>query len=165
MYRIGLGHDTHRFTEGNFLRLGGVTIPYSQGLLGHSDADVLLHAVADALLGALNLGDIGEHFSDHDPENKNRNSEEILSIVFKMVQNLSFEIVNIDSIIFTELPKLSPYKAQIAQNIARLLNLPPDFVSVKAKTGEKIGIIGRKEAISAEVIVLLKKSSIQIGER
>ena len=156
-YRTGIGHDTHRVTEGTAVRLGGISVPWTHGLLGHSDADVLLHAVTDALLGAAGLGDIGDMFPDTDPANKGRDSGEMLSLAWERVRKSQWRLVNLDAIIFAEAPKLGPYKTKIKERIAALLNVEADRINIKAKTGEKIGIIGRGEAISAEVIVLIVK--------
>lgn len=161
MYRIGLGHDTHRFKPASnvesveTLRLGGVDIPFGRALLGHSDADVLLHAIADALLGAAALGDIGEHFPDTEEENRGKDSGVMLAHVAERVRNAGYGIVNIDSIIFAEAPNLKLVKPAMRQRIAEILALPIDRVAVKAKTGERIGIIGRGEAISAEAVTLI----------
>ncbi len=164
MLRIGIGHDTHRFEPANheekqerLIRLGGVSIPYHRALLGHSDADVLLHAITDSLLGAAALGDIGEYFPDTDDRFRGIDSAFILTQAAEEIRSLGWRIVNIDTILFAEKPKLSPYKKQIAQRIAEILHLQPDQVGVKAKTGERIGIVGREEAICAEVVVLLEK--------
>lgn len=156
MIRIGLGHDTHRLVEGTFIFLGGVRIEHTKSLLGHSDADVLLHAVTDALLGAAGLGDIGELFPDTDPANRNRNSAEMLQIVWNQVRQLHWQIVNLDIILFAEKPKLAPHKEAIRRRIAELLEIDATQVGIKAKTGEGIGIIGQEEAISAECVVLLQ---------
>lgn len=172
MLRIGLGHDTHRLTDGSFIMLGGVRIEHSMGLLGHSDADVLLHAIIDALLGASGFAssgsgdggsggtapsDIGEWFPDTDPINKNRNSAEMLKIVWEKIQEDHWHIVNLDTIIFAEKPKIAPYKEALRQRIAGLLDIDPTQIGIKAKTGEKVGMIGREEAISAECVVLLER--------
>lgn len=157
--RIGLGHDTHRFRDGGTetgIRLGGVFIPYRRGLLGHSDADVLLHAVTDAIFGAVGSGDIGDHFPDTADENRGRDSAEFLLAAAEEARRKGWRIVNIDTIIFAQAPKLAPFKELIRKRIADLLGLDADRVGVKAKTGEHIGIIGREEAISAEAVVLLK---------
>lgn len=162
--RIGIGHDTHRFRAETgeetdvLLRLGGVDIPYSRSLLGHSDADVLLHAVTDALLGAAGLGDIGELFPDTSEENRGRDSAEMLAVAARKVRDAGYQISNIDTIIFAEAPKLGPFKEKIGKRIAEILALSPESVNVKAKTGERIGIIGRGEAISAEAAVLIQKT-------
>ncbi|MDR1269755.1 MAG: 2-C-methyl-D-erythritol 2,4-cyclodiphosphate synthase [Planctomycetaceae bacterium] len=157
MYKIGLGHDTHRLVEGSSILLGGVRIEHSRCLLGHSDADVLLHAITDALLGAAGLGDIGEFFPDTDSGNKNRDSAEMLRIVWNTVRSQRWRIANIDTIIFAEHPKIAPYKEAIKNKIAQILEIAPNQIGIKAKTGEKVGIIGREEAISAECIVLLEE--------
>jgi 2-C-methyl-D-erythritol 2,4-cyclodiphosphate synthase len=156
MLRIGLGHDTHRLIDGTFMMLGGVRIAHSKSLLGHSDADVLLHAVTDALLGAAGLGDIGELFPDTDPVNRNRNSAEMLRMAWNQVQQHHWHIVNLDIILFAEQPKIAPHKEAIRKRIAELLGIDVTQIGIKAKTGEKVGIIGREEAISAECIVLLQ---------
>ena len=155
MLRIGLGHDTHRLVDGSFIMLGGVRINHAKSLLGHSDADVLLHAVTDALLGAAGLGDIGELFPDTDPANQNRDSAEMLQIAWNQVRQQGWQIVNLDIVLFAEKPKIAPYKEAIRKRIAELLEIDATQVGIKAKTGETIGIIGREEAISAECVVLL----------
>ena len=154
-YRIGLGHDTHRLGPGRGLKLGGVTIPYDMGLIGHSDADVLLHAVTDAILGACGRGDIGEWFPNDAEVNKDRDSAELLREVLHRALPKGAKIVNVDCIVFAEAPKLSPHKGAIRARLAELLGVPPDRVGVKAKTGEAVGPIGRKEAMSAEAVVLV----------
>lgn len=156
--RIGIGHDTHRLTSGGPLRLGGIDVPFHLQAVGHSDADVLLHAVTDALLGAAGLGDIGELFADTDPANRGRDSGEMLQIAWGHVYPLGYQIVNLDCIVFAQLPKLSPYKIAIRQRIAELLELQRDQVGLKAKTGEAVGPVGRQEAIMAECVVLLERN-------
>jgi 2-C-methyl-D-erythritol 2,4-cyclodiphosphate synthase len=156
MFRVGIGQDTHRLAEGSSILLGGVPIEHSRRLLGHSDADVLFHAIIDALLGAAGLGDIGEFFPDTDSANRNRDSAEMLRIARNTVQLQGWKIVNLDTIIFAEQPKISPYKESIKNKIAQILEIAPSQVGVKAKTGEKVGVIGREEAISAECIILLE---------
>jgi 2-C-methyl-D-erythritol 2,4-cyclodiphosphate synthase len=155
-FRIGIGHDTHRLADGGPLRLGGVEIAYHQHLVGHSDADVLLHAVTDALLGAAGLADIGELFPDTAAENRGRDSAEILGLVVARVRQAGFRPVNVDCIVMAEQPKLSPYKEAIRQRLAELLALEPARVGVKAKTGERVGPVGRQEALVAECVVLLQ---------
>jgi len=135
--------------------LGGVPIEHTKGLLGHSDADVLLHAITDALLGAAGLGDIGELFPDTDPVNRNRDSAEILKIVWNQVRQDHWQIANLDVVVFAEKPKIAPHKEAIRERIAELLEIDITQIGIKAKTGEKIGIIGREEAIAAECVVLL----------
>ena len=155
-YRIGLGHDTHRLGPGRSLKLGGVTIPYEMGLVGLSDADVLLHAVTDAILGASGRGDIGEWFPNDSDVNKDRDSADLLREVLHRAMPKGAKIVNVDCIVFAEAPKLSPHKGAIRARLAELLGVPPDRVGVKAKTGESVGPIGRKEAMSAEAVVLVE---------
>jgi 2-C-methyl-D-erythritol 2,4-cyclodiphosphate synthase len=155
--RIGIGHDTHRLQPGGPLRLGGVDVPFDRQAVGHSDADVLLHALTDALLGAAALGDIGELFPDTDPANRGRDSAEMLAVAYARVQAAGFRVVNVDSIVFAQLPKLSPYKEAIRQRIAEILQLSPDQIGIKAKTGEHVGPVGRLEALMAECIVLVEK--------
>ncbi len=155
--RIGIGHDTHRLEAGKPLVIGGIVIPHDRGAVGHSDADVLLHAVIDALLGATALGDIGELYPDTDEANRGRDSAQMLTEAYRRVCELGYRVVNLDCIVFAQRPKLSPYKAAISQRIAELLEIDPRCVNTKAKTGERVGPIGREEAISAECIVLLSK--------
>ena len=155
--RIGHAWDVHRLVNNRPLILGGLKIPYSLGLLGHSDADVLLHAIAEALLGALALGDLGTFFPDNDMKYKDMDSKIILNEVYKMVQDKGYKIVNIDSTIYAEAPKLRPYIDEIRKSIASILNIPVEDVSVKATTHEKMGSIGKKEAISSEEVVLIEK--------
>jgi 2-C-methyl-D-erythritol 2,4-cyclodiphosphate synthase len=153
--RVGLGHDTHRLVEGRPLILGGVRIEHSRGLIGHSDADVVLHAVTDALLGAAGLGDIGDAFPDTDPAHKDRESRFFLEGAQNRLNQGGWRVVNVDITIFAQEPKLGPVKDRIRRNLAELLALPADAVNVKAKTGESVGHIGRAEAISCQAIVLI----------
>ena len=153
--RIGQGYDVHRLVEGRKLILGGVEIPYEKGLLGHSDADVLLHAVMDALLGAAALGDIGQHFPDSDERYKGISSVELLKEVGKILQENGYLIENIDSTVIAQRPKLLPYRSQMAKNIADALGIEPDQVSVKATTEEGLGFTGSGEGISSQAITLL----------
>ncbi len=155
--RIGIGHDTHRLVEGRPLILGGVHIDYSRGLQGHSDADVVLHALTDALLGAAALGDIGDAFPDTDPTYKDCDSRYFLEETLKRLNRLNYSIVNVDVTIFAQEPKLGPVKGQIRQRLAELLGMKLDEVNVKAKTGEKVGAIGRAEAIGCQVGVLIER--------
>ncbi|MDR1925697.1 MAG: 2-C-methyl-D-erythritol 2,4-cyclodiphosphate synthase [Planctomycetaceae bacterium] len=155
LLRIGIGHDTHCFDVGAFIILGGVRIEYSRGLRGHSDADVLLHAVSDALLGAVGWGDIGELYPDTDTAIRGIDSAVLLDEICKKIYAANWQIVNIDTIIFAEKPKISPYKMSIKKRIAEILSIDESRVNVKAKTGERVGIIGREEAISAECVALL----------
>ena len=153
--RIGIGYDIHRLIYGRKLVLGGVTIPFEKGLLGHSDADVLLHAVCDALFGAAGLGDIGLYFPDTDNEFKDMESIKLLDRTNKMVREKGFTIINIDSTIFAETPKLSPYREEMQKNIAQTLEIDPCRINVKATTTEGLGIIGKGEGIGAMCAVLL----------
>ena len=153
--RIGQGYDVHRLVEGRDLILGGVTVPYEKGLLGHSDADVLVHAVMDALLGAAALGDIGQHFPDTDPAYKGISSIKLLEAVGKLLEEKGYVIENIDATIIAQRPKLAAYRPQMAENIAHALNLPVNRVSVKATTEEGLGFTGTGEGISAQAIALL----------
>ena len=154
--RIGFGYDIHPFAEGRALILGGVTIPYDKGLQGHSDADVVSHAVADSLLGAAGLGDIGEHFPDTDEKYKDYNSLKFLQEIERKIYFEKLKIVNIDISIVLEAPKILPFKAKIVQNIARNLFLKPDQVNVKATRGEGLGFIGRGEGAICYAISLLE---------
>jgi 2-C-methyl-D-erythritol 2,4-cyclodiphosphate synthase len=155
--RIGIGHDTHRLEHGGPLIVGGIEIPHDKHALGHSDADVLLHAITDAILGAAAMGDIGEMFSDTDPANRGRDSGEMLQLAYRKVIEDGYTIVNLDTIVFAQRPKLSPFKAKIKQRIAALLALDLDQVSVKAKTGESVDAVGTEQAIAAQAIVMLSK--------
>lgn len=153
--RIGQGYDVHRLTEGRDLILGGVKIPYEKGLLGHSDADVLVHAVMDALLGAAALGDIGQHFPDTDPKYKGISSILLLKHVGELLEEKGYVIENIDATIIAQRPKLAAYRPQMAANIAAALHIETDQVSVKATTEEGLGFTGSGEGISSQAIVLL----------
>jgi 2-C-methyl-D-erythritol 2,4-cyclodiphosphate synthase len=156
--RVGIGHDTHRLEAGRPLILGGVRIEHARGLAGHSDADVVLHALTDALLGAAGLGDIGDAFPDTDPQWKNADSRLFLRAALQRVRDRGYRPVNADVIIFAQEPKLGPVKATIRANLAGFLGLDLDSVNVKAKTGERVGHIGRAEAIACMVVVLLDSS-------
>lgn len=160
MYRIGFGNDIHRLESGKPLILGGVEIESTVGAVGHSDADALAHAVTDALLGALALGDIGSHFSDKDEKWKGADSFVFLRFVVEIIKEKGFSVVNLDSIINLESPKLSPHIAEMRENLATVLEIDIDRVSVKAKTGEKVDAVGENRAIKAEAVVLLS-SEIQ----
>lgn len=157
--RIGQGYDVHKLTEGRELILGGVKIPYEKGLMGHSDADVLVHAVMDALLGAAALGDIGEHFPDTDPEYKGASSIRLLERVGKLLDEKGFIIENIDATIIAQRPKLLTYRPKMAENMAKALNISVDRVSVKATTEEGLGFTGSGEGISSQAITLLTAAS------
>lgn len=153
--RVGLGHDTHRLGAGKPLMIGGIEIPHHLGPIAHSDGDVLLHALIDAILGALGWGDIGEWFPDTDPQFQGADSSQLLVSVMDKVADEGWHVSNADCIVFAQRPKLSPFKESIGANIARLLNVEPAQVNVKAKTGEKVGPVGKEEAICAEVVVLM----------
>jgi 2-C-methyl-D-erythritol 2,4-cyclodiphosphate synthase len=157
--RIGIGHDTHRLADGGPLRIGGVEIPHDKHLVGHSDADVLLHAITDAILGAANLGDIGELFPNTDELNRGRDSAEMLRLAYDKVRYAGWQIVNLDCIVHAQRPKLLDYKLDIRQRIAEILDLTRDHVGIKGKTGEHVGPVGNEEAIQAECVVLLEKPS------
>ncbi len=151
--RVGIGYDVHRLVEGRDLIIGGVKIPYEKGLLGHSDADVLLHAIMDALLGAMALGDIGKHFPDTDEKYKGASSIELLKEVGEKLGH--YKVENIDSIIIAQKPKMSPYMEQMRSNIAKALRISVDKVNVKATTEEELGFTGEGKGISAKAICLL----------
>ncbi len=157
--RIGIGHDTHRMEEGRPLILGGLRIEHPRGLVGHSDADVVCHAVADALLGAAGMGDIGEHYPDTDPKWKGLDSTRLLAEVVDRIGQAGWRIVNCDVIIHAQEPKLGPHKPIIRANLARLLGVGEDVVNVKAKTGERVGPIGRGEAIACEAVTLIEAAA------
>jgi 2-C-methyl-D-erythritol 2,4-cyclodiphosphate synthase len=154
-YRVGLGFDSHRMGVGRPLFLGGIRIDYPRGLVGHSDADVVLHAITDALLGALGLGDIGDAYPDTDPKWLGAESRLFVAESVAKVMRLGWEIGNLDVTIFAQEPKLGPVKSVIRQNLASLLGISEDRVNVKAKTGEKVGHIGRGEAIACQAVVLV----------
>ena len=158
-FRIGHGYDVHQLVKNRPLIIGGITIPHIKGALGHSDADVLLHALADALLGALALGDIGQHFPDTDESFEGIASRVIVKNVNKQVLKKGYTIENVDATVILQEPKLSPFINQIRANIANILGLEIDQVSVKATTTERIGIIGREEGIASECVVLLEKTA------
>jgi len=155
MYRTGIGFDVHALAEDKLLIIGGVQIPHQKGLLGHSDADVLVHAVMDAVLGSLALGDIGQHFPDTDAEFKGANSLELLSHVNRLAEEKGFVCTNLDSIIMAEKPKMAPYLMKMRANLATALKIKTEQVSIKATTTERLGLIGREEGIAAQAIVLL----------
>jgi 2-C-methyl-D-erythritol 2,4-cyclodiphosphate synthase len=157
--RIGSGHDTHRLVEGRPLILGGVRIDHPRGLAGHSDADVVLHAITDALLGAAGLGDIGDAYPDNDPANKDADSARFVTETVAKLNQLGWRIVNLDVTIFAQEPKLGPMKTAIRANIAKLLGVAADCVNVKAKTGEHVGHIGRGEAIGCQAVVLIDRQA------
>ena len=157
MFRIGQGFDVHQLTENRPLIIGGVTIPYEKGLMGHSDADVLLHTVTDACLGAIGEGDIGKHFPDTDPNFKDADSGELLQKVWELVKSRGYELVNADCTIIAQKPKMAPHIEQMKNRISQLLETTPECINVKATTTEKLGFPGREEGIAAQAVVLLKK--------
>ncbi len=155
--RIGMGYDVHKLVENRKLIIGGVDIPYEKGLLGHSDADVLLHAISDALLGAAALGDIGKHFPDTDPDFKGSDSLVLLEKVNDLLVQKGYRVVNVDTTVIAQVPKLAPYIVEMRENIAKALKIDVDFVSVKATTEEKMGFTGRKEGVSSHAVCLIEK--------
>ena len=156
MLGIGNGYDVYRWVEGRKLILGGVEIPHTKGVLGHSDGDVLLHAITDAIIGALGLGDIGLHFPDNDENLKGIDSSILLKKIDKMMKDKKYEIVNIDSVIVMQKPKLRPYIDEIERNIAKILNIDSELVNVKAKTEEKLGFTGDESGVKSYCVVLLE---------
>lgn len=157
--RIGQGYDVHAFAEGRKLILGGVDIPHTRGLLGHSDADVLAHAVADALLGGIRGGDIGKLFPDDDPAYEGADSMVLLATVAELVRSQGFEILDVDSVVAAQAPKISPYRDQMRQNLADAMGISVDHVGIKATTTEHLGFEGREEGISATAVCLLARCS------
>ena len=157
MIRVGMGYDVHRFKEDGDVILGGVKIPYEQGLEAHSDGDVVLHALCDALLGAAALGDIGKHFPDTDPEFKGADSRVLLRHVYNIVQQKGYLLVNADITIIAQAPKMAPHIVAMCTNIAEDLNVDIDYINVKATTTEKLGFEGRKEGIAVQAVVLIEK--------
>ena len=160
MIRVGHGFDVHQLVEGRACIIGGVEIPHDKGLLGHSDADVLLHAICDALLGAAGLGDIGRHFPDSDPEYMGIDSRELLRQVVQLVNGKHYDLVNIDATIIAQAPKLAPYIDEMCRNISADCNLLREAVNVKATTTEKLGFTGRGEGIAAEAVCLIQRFQI-----
>ena len=157
MTRFGMGYDVHRLVEGRRLILGGVAVPYEKGLLGHSDADVLLHAIADALLGAAALGDIGRHFPDTDPRYAGADSGVLLARVRELIEEKGYRVGNIDATVVAQRPKLMAYIPQMVTNIARILAVPEDAVNVKATTEETLGVTGSGEGIAAHAVCLIER--------
>ena len=156
--RIGHGFDVHKFGPGDHVMLGGVAIPYHQGFIAHSDGDVLIHAICDALLGAAALGDIGKHFPDTDDQFKDIDSRVLLKDVVASLQKLNYAVVNLDATIIAQAPKISPHTSKMVANLAADLHVQLDQVNIKATTTEKLGFTGRKEGIAAEAVVLLKQN-------
>ncbi len=157
-YRIGVGYDIHRLVKGRKLFLGGIEIPHNKGLSGHSDADVLLHAICDAFLGAAGLADIGEYFPNTDSRYKNIRSTELLKRVLRIIKRRGFAVVNLDTTLVAQSPRISLWKARIQANIARLLNIGTELVNLKATTAEGVGDIGKNKAIAAWCVALLRRS-------
>lgn len=160
MIRIGQGFDVHQLVEGRKCIIGGIDIPYEKGLLGHSDADVLLHAISDAILGALGQGDIGKHFPDTDPAYLDADSVKLLERVWELAKSMGYRLGNIDSTIIAQKPKMAPYIPQMVELIARVLEADPSQVNVKATTTEKLGFTGRGEGVAAQSVVILQKAAL-----
>jgi 2-C-methyl-D-erythritol 2,4-cyclodiphosphate synthase len=159
MTRVGIGFDAHRFGPERRLVLGGVEIPYHKGLLGHSDADVLTHAIIDALLGAVGEGDLGKHFPDTAAQYKDISSLKLLEITFQLLKKLSYKVVNVDAVIILQEPKTSPYRDRMKQNIAKILEIDKDRVNIKATTTEGLGFTGQGEGAAAQAVVLVEEKS------
>ena len=160
MYRTGIGFDVHPLSKDRLLIIGGVQIPYPKGLLGHSDADVLVHAVMDAILGALALGDIGQHYPDTDPKFRGTDSLKLLTQVQDLVEEKGYVCTNLDSIIMAEKPKMAPHLIEMRTNLASALKIKMEQVSIKATTTERLGFIGREEGIAAQAVVLLNSITL-----
>lgn len=158
-FRIGQGYDCHKLVEDRLLIIGGVTIPHARGLLGHSDADVLLHAITDALFGAAGLGDIGRHFPDTDPRYKGADSRFLLRECAEKLSEAGFTIGNIDATIIAQAPKMAPHIPGMVNNIAEDLQILPEQVNIKAKTNEKMGFLGREEGIASEAVILIYRTA------
>lgn len=155
LMRVGMGYDVHRLTENRDLILGGMKIPWEKGLLGHSDADVLIHAIMDALLGAAALGDIGQHFPDTDPAYEGISSVKLLEHVAALLEEKGYGVGNIDAVIIAQKPKMAPHIPMMKENIARALHMDPDCLNIKATTEEKLGFTGREEGIASQAVCLL----------
>ena len=155
--RVGMGYDVHKLVEGRDLIIGGVKIPHTLGLLGHSDADVLLHAIMDALLGAAALGDIGKHFPDTDPKYKGANSLDLLAHIYEMMNEMGYQIGNVDATILAERPKMAPHIMAMRKNIAAVLHCDMEDISIKATRGEKLGFVGNEEGIVSLSVCILEK--------
>ena len=158
--RVGMGYDVHKLVEGRALILGGVKVPYEKGLLGHSDADVLLHAITDAILGAAALGDIGKHFPDTNPQYKGISSMVLLEHCYQLMDKEGYEINNLDSIIMCEAPKMAPHIQKMRENVASKLHCDISQINIKATRGEKLGFVGRQEGMVAQAVVLLRKKGV-----
>lgn len=157
MFRVGIGYDVHAFEEDRPLIMGGIRIPHSHGLAGNSDADVLIHAICDALLGALSLGDIGRHFPDNDPSFKNIQSTVLLQESYRLVEQERYSLVNLDSVVILQKPKIATYIPEMCSNLSKILWCKPEQISVKATTTEHLGFTGREEGVAASAIVLLAR--------
>jgi 2-C-methyl-D-erythritol 2,4-cyclodiphosphate synthase len=157
-FRIGLGEDSHRLADGGPLRLGGVDVPHDRHLVGHSDADVLLHAVTDALLGAAALPDIGQLFPNTDEANRDRDSADMLRLAYQRVTAAGYRLVNLDCVVAAERPKLSPHRQSVAARIAEILGVAREQINLKAKTGEGAGPVGREETIEARCVALIERT-------
>ena len=157
LMKVGMGYDVHRLTENRNLILGGVKIPWEKGLLGHSDADVLIHAIMDALLGAAALGDIGQHFPDTDPAYEGISSVKLLEHVASLLEKKGYGVGNIHAVIIAQKPKMAPHIPQMKENIAKALHMEPDCLNIKATTEEKLGFTGREEGIASQAVCLLYK--------
>lgn len=157
-YRIGQGIDRHRLVTGRRLILGGVEIPWEKGLLGHSDADVVCHALGNALLGALGEGDLGQHFPDSDPRYKDASSLELLRTVVALARERGYRVINADVTVLAERPKLAPYQEMMQERVAEVMGIPPRDVNIKATTGERMGFVGREEGMEATAVVLVEKA-------
>lgn len=157
-YRIGIGFDVHAFADNRKLIIGGVDVPFEKGLAGHSDADVLVHAICDAFLGSISAGDIGEHFPNTDPKYKNANSLDLLRNVYQLVESRGYKLGNIDAMIAAEKPKLASYVPLMKDRIAKVLGAKAEDISIKATTTEKLGFVGRQEGVFAIAVVLIIKS-------
>jgi 2-C-methyl-D-erythritol 2,4-cyclodiphosphate synthase len=155
--KIGIGYDAHRLVDGRRLFLGGIHIPYGKGLLGHSDGDVLIHAICDAMLGAISEGDIGVHFPDSDESIKNIESVKILAHVSELAKKKGYRVVNIDAVVIAEEPKISPYRLEMKEKLAEVLGIDAALVGIKGKTTEGMGFTGRKEGIAVQAVALLEK--------
>ncbi|MDD5196241.1 MAG: 2-C-methyl-D-erythritol 2,4-cyclodiphosphate synthase [Candidatus Omnitrophota bacterium] len=158
--RIGIGYDIHRLVDGRELFIGGIEIPYIKGLLGHSDADVLIHAICDALLGAIAGGDIGKLFPDTNPEYRGIRSRELLKIVLELVRKKGYKITNVDTVIIAEEPNLSAFKNRIQENLSKIMKIDKNCVGIKAKTNEGLGALGSKEGIACYAVVLVRKENL-----
>lgn len=159
MFRVGQGFDVHQFAEGRPCIIGGITIPHEKGLIGHSDADVLLHTIADACLGAIGEGDIGKHFPDTDPAFKDADSQKLLKHVWDIVKEKGYFLGNLDCTVIAQKPKMAPYIETIRENIADIINVKKEQINVKATTTERLGFTGREEGIAAQAVVLLQNGN------